>query len=389
MRNIPGRLTGRGLFSTHELAKQGWLVDVHREMISNTITVKQLADYLKPVLTAAAGGSLNAYRKPLQTTAIISHGQCHQTARRHAERKLRKNSAITSLGRGRAPSDFFFAAYASPQTSRQVSKDADAAGPIYKHGQNNMMPNWHDRQQATKAEGFQSARHMTRYIKNQSQLAAHSVRLSSPDKVMEAYYSCMNQLVCSALTQLSLRVNCTPAISDYRIAAILEPAGSGAAIVVAFESSKCLMNKRSRLLGSEGFRQQLLSRRGKLFLLTPPKAGVGVKEGVAQEAVEATEVAPEIANVQAGLLRRQAGRAVCREALLAKHGKLICDLTGLAAYLQQELEAVADGSVVLYCRQNGQAKSKKALLSNRVKLVLSSCEGNAPGAPSGSPRAAA
>ena len=54
------------------------------------------------------------------------------------------------------------------------------------------------------------------------------------------------QLVCSALTQLSLRVNCTPAISDYRIAAILEPAGSGAAIVVAFESSKCLMNKRSR-----------------------------------------------------------------------------------------------------------------------------------------------
>ncbi|KAA6421635.1 MAG: hypothetical protein FRX49_08578 [Trebouxia sp. A1-2] len=435
--------------------------------------------------------------------------------------------------------------HAPLQTSRQVSKDADAAGPIYKHGQNNMMPNWHDRQQATKAEGFQSARHMTRYIKNQSQLAAHSVRLSSPDKVMEAYYSCMNQvccqaekqlnyvhinaivhgtakvwtaaedrhshwvagaqaeqnlrsfiarmlwrlqpllpaigarlaanilwssaklgldpdalvpgmtdslaqqfmadmdaangqefatvlvacaklqlnpcqgallkamceqiivadlskfdsqnvanilhslatlpaaepsvelldalcqrfdmllnccqafnrpnelpsaqhiantiwalsklkyapadelamsmlyqaldwlrlppstatqqgkawlnlegklgrlgarpaydiyphpgaqLVCSALTQLSLRVNCTPAISDYRIAAILEPAGSGAAIVVAFESSKCLMNKRSRLLGSEGFRQQLLSRRGKLFLLTPPKAGVGVKE---------------------------------------------------------------------------------------------------------------
>ncbi|DBA89006.1 TPA: hypothetical protein ACH3X2_000223 [Trebouxia sp. C0005] len=48
--------------------------------------------------------------------------------------------------------------------------------------------------------------------------------------------------------------------------------------------------------------------------------------------------------------KRQAGRAVCREALLAKHGKLICDLTGLAAYLQQELEAVADGSVVLYCR---------------------------------------
>lgn len=33
----------------------------------------------------------------------------------------------------------------------QVSKDADAAGPIYKHGQNNMMPNWHDRQQVGQA----------------------------------------------------------------------------------------------------------------------------------------------------------------------------------------------------------------------------------------------
>ncbi len=50
------------MFSTHQLAKQGRLVDVPREMISNTITVKQLAQYLERVLTGAAGGSLDAYR---------------------------------------------------------------------------------------------------------------------------------------------------------------------------------------------------------------------------------------------------------------------------------------------------------------------------------------
>ncbi len=33
-----------------------------------------------------------------------------------------------------------------------------------------------------------------------------------------------------------------------------------------------------RLVGSEGFRQQILKRRGKLVLLAPPKAGVGVNE---------------------------------------------------------------------------------------------------------------
>ena len=33
-----------------------------------------------------------------------------------------------------------------------------------------------------------------------------------------------------------------------------------------------------RLPGCEGLRQQLLKRRGKLVLLAPPKAGVGVKE---------------------------------------------------------------------------------------------------------------
>ncbi len=44
------------------MAKQGQLVDIHQNMTSDVITVKQLADYLEPLLTAAAGGSLDAYR---------------------------------------------------------------------------------------------------------------------------------------------------------------------------------------------------------------------------------------------------------------------------------------------------------------------------------------
>ncbi len=44
------------------MAKQGQLVDVPHNMISDIITVKQLADSLEPILTAAAGGSLDAYR---------------------------------------------------------------------------------------------------------------------------------------------------------------------------------------------------------------------------------------------------------------------------------------------------------------------------------------
>ncbi len=56
------RLTGRAVFRTRLLAKQGRLVDVSLNMTSETTTVKQLADYLKPILTAAAGGSLDAYR---------------------------------------------------------------------------------------------------------------------------------------------------------------------------------------------------------------------------------------------------------------------------------------------------------------------------------------
>jgi hypothetical protein len=54
------------------------------------------------------------------------------------------------------------------------------------------------------------------------------------------------QFVCSALTQLSLRFKARPAISGYRTAAVLESIGSGAPIVVAFESNICLKNKRSK-----------------------------------------------------------------------------------------------------------------------------------------------
>ncbi len=56
------RLTGRTMFSIHLMAKQGRLVDVPHKMTSGIITVKQLADHLEPILTAAAGGSLDAYR---------------------------------------------------------------------------------------------------------------------------------------------------------------------------------------------------------------------------------------------------------------------------------------------------------------------------------------
>jgi len=49
------------VFSSHLLAKQGRLVDVPQEMVSDNVTVEQLASYLKPVLTSAARGSLDAY----------------------------------------------------------------------------------------------------------------------------------------------------------------------------------------------------------------------------------------------------------------------------------------------------------------------------------------
>jgi hypothetical protein len=57
--------------------------------------------------------------------------------------------------------------------------------------------------QATDAVGFKSAKHMTNYISKQWQLAAQSVKHSSPDKVMEAYYSCMDQMCCQSEKQLN------------------------------------------------------------------------------------------------------------------------------------------------------------------------------------------
>jgi hypothetical protein len=58
--------------------------------------------------------------------------------------------------------------------------------------------NWqaftHVGMQATERMSFRSAKHMSHYIKEQWQLAAQSVRHSSPDKVMEAYYGCMDQI---------------------------------------------------------------------------------------------------------------------------------------------------------------------------------------------------
>ncbi|KAL0053217.1 hypothetical protein WJX82_002617 [Trebouxia sp. C0006] len=60
--NNPGRLTGQAVLSTHLMAKQGRLVDIPHKMTNGNTTVKQLADYLEPMLTAAAGGSLDAYR---------------------------------------------------------------------------------------------------------------------------------------------------------------------------------------------------------------------------------------------------------------------------------------------------------------------------------------
>ena len=48
--------------------------------------------------------------------------------------------------------------------------------------------------QATEDMSFRSAKYMNQYIKEQWQLAAQSVRHSSPDKVMEAYYCCIDQM---------------------------------------------------------------------------------------------------------------------------------------------------------------------------------------------------
>ena len=56
------RLTGHAAFSIHLLARQGRLVGLPGQVTHDITTVKHLADYLEPILTAAAGGSLDAYR---------------------------------------------------------------------------------------------------------------------------------------------------------------------------------------------------------------------------------------------------------------------------------------------------------------------------------------
>ncbi|KAL0054653.1 hypothetical protein WJX82_000460 [Trebouxia sp. C0006] len=106
----------------------------------------------------------------------------------------------------------------SQQTSRTELGDSAATSPTVKHGQPSMMPKWSERRQAI------------------------------------------------------------PVISGYRTAAVLEPIGSAPLIVISFDLKLCLNNQPSRLTGNEGFRQQLLRRRGKLVLLTPPKPGAGVQE---------------------------------------------------------------------------------------------------------------
>jgi len=49
------------VFRSHLLGRQGRLIDVPYQMTSDNITVEQLAEYLEQILTAAAGGSLDAY----------------------------------------------------------------------------------------------------------------------------------------------------------------------------------------------------------------------------------------------------------------------------------------------------------------------------------------
>ncbi len=57
--------------------------------------------------------------------------------------------------------------------------------------------------QVTEGVGFESVKHMTNHISKQWQLAAQSVKHSRPDKVMEAYYSCMDQMCHQSEKQLN------------------------------------------------------------------------------------------------------------------------------------------------------------------------------------------
>jgi len=62
--------------------------------------------------------------------------------------------------------------------------------------------------QVTEAMSFRSTKHMSHYIKEQWQLAAQSIRHSSPDKVMEAYYGRINQMCrCTEKQLTSVHIN--------------------------------------------------------------------------------------------------------------------------------------------------------------------------------------
>ncbi|KAL0028055.1 hypothetical protein WJX77_003840 [Trebouxia sp. C0004] len=87
-------------------------------------------------------------------------------------------------------------------TSRQGVRKSDVIIPAVHDEQHNMKPAWPDKQQATEAVSFRSAKYMNHYIREQWQLAAQSVRHSSPDKVMEAYYGCLDQICRSSEKQL-------------------------------------------------------------------------------------------------------------------------------------------------------------------------------------------
>jgi len=84
------------------MAKQGQLVNVPHKMTSDSITVKQLADYLEPILIAAAGGSLNAYRswhRPNRDAHALLRPQWCFTVRKHmpfAPWILHKNHAAVA-----------------------------------------------------------------------------------------------------------------------------------------------------------------------------------------------------------------------------------------------------------------------------------------------------
>ncbi|KAL0050777.1 hypothetical protein WJX82_007061 [Trebouxia sp. C0006] len=147
-----------------------------------------------------------------------------------------------------------------PTPQQEAGQPKRTAGP--------KRPSHYTGHQKQRRSNWDQVKQTGEYIKVHKKQLLESVREPHPRA----------QLVRLALTQLSLRFKATPAISGYRTAAVLEPTGDEAPIVVSLESKIYLNNKRSRLIGSEGFRQRLLRRKGKLVLITPPRARAGVQE---------------------------------------------------------------------------------------------------------------